>query len=111
MHPKDNPCEVGCGHGMIPNPWRNPFEAEADNDYKPSSCFEYDCICADSACKKTWGPGCVAVRILPQLPLCLFLFVQIIKILTLLALAIFHRNTCPVNKLKCVEIFLLCQQQ
>ena len=61
MHPEDRPCLEGCGHGMILNPWRDPFEAKEANDYRPAPCLEYDCICADSGCQKSWGPGCMAV--------------------------------------------------
>jgi hypothetical protein len=54
----DNPCVVGCGHAPVPNPFNhNPMEAEKEQ--RPGACKNYECLCADSGCSRTWDVGCI----------------------------------------------------
>ncbi|KAL3927057.1 MAG: hypothetical protein SGARI_005425, partial [Bacillariaceae sp.] len=55
----DDPCQVGCGHGMIPNPY-NPNAAEAEKEPRPASCVDTNnCVCMDSGCAKSYDEGCI----------------------------------------------------
>jgi hypothetical protein len=54
----DNPCVDGCGHAPVPNPF-NPNPVEAEKEQFPSPCLDYECICADSGCARSWDIGCI----------------------------------------------------
>jgi hypothetical protein len=35
-------------------------EAMKQDKWRYAPCMDYDCICADSGCKKSWDHGCIA---------------------------------------------------